>query len=262
VRSCVAGPVFAKRRRKARPLVGTNVLGFTGPPPHLELGAEGRFSRSTERGKSECAPIERRNSILTDDMSQGQSRVRWRFQGHVHHNLCCNEGTFGTSDLYALARAARIYLFHDSGIILHVTGVENIPVHSKIPAAGFLEGPNSPPRSSFTIPTIAAACAWRAVSGVIAIRAYLGGDDPERKGSRQLQRGFKGAPGTLSRVPSIRRRGLRTCALCIMRLGTREGSGARVAESRDGGNTREPTSSSRFRLRYSRIHAALCAGSR
>jgi hypothetical protein len=131
----------------------------------------------------------------------------------VHHSLCCNKGTFGTSDLYALARAARIYLFHDSGIILHVTGVENFPVHSKIPAAEFLEGPNSPPPSSFTIPTIAAACAWRAVFGVIAIRAYLGGDDPERKGSRQLQRGFKGASGTLSRVPSIRRHGLRTCAL-------------------------------------------------
>jgi hypothetical protein len=63
--------------------------------------------------------------------------------------------------------------------------------------------------SSLTTSTIAAACARGTVSAVIAIRAYLGGEDPGRKSSRQLQRGFKAATCSLSHEPDFRRRGLR-----------------------------------------------------
>ena len=44
---------------------------------------------------------------------------------------------------------------------------------------------------SLRISTIAAPCAGRTVSSVVAIRAYLGGEDPERERSRELQRGFQ-----------------------------------------------------------------------
>jgi len=64
--------------------------------------------------------------------------------------------------------------------------------------------------SSLSTSTIAAPCAGRTVPGVIAIRAYLGSDGPGRKRSRQLQRGFETAAGTLSRDPCVRRRGLGT----------------------------------------------------
>ena len=66
------------------------------------------------------------------------------------------------------------------------------------------------PLSSCPTSTIAAPCAGRTISGVIAIRACLRGEDPERKRSRQLQRGFETAAGTLSRDPCVRRRGLGT----------------------------------------------------
>jgi hypothetical protein len=69
------------------------------------------------------------------------------------------------------------------------------------------------PLSSCPTSTIAAPCAGRTISGVIAIRACLRGEDPERKRSRQLQRGFEGAPDAPSREPGVRRPGLRTCAL-------------------------------------------------
>lgn len=45
--------------------------------------------------------------------------------------------------------------------------------------------------SFLTIATIAAPCAGRAVSGVVAIRACLRGWSPEEKRSRQMQRGFQ-----------------------------------------------------------------------
>ena len=64
--------------------------------------------------------------------------------------------------------------------------------------------------SSLSTSTIAAPCAGRTVPGVIAIRAYLGSDGPGRKRSRQLQRGFEAAAGTLARDPGVRRRGLGT----------------------------------------------------
>jgi len=66
------------------------------------------------------------------------------------------------------------------------------------------------PPSFLSTSTIAAACARRTISGVIAIRACLRGEDPERKRSRQLQRGFEAAAGTLSHDPAVRRRGLGT----------------------------------------------------
>src|SRR5690242_7983925 len=51
-----------------------------------------------------------------------------------------------------------------------------------------------PGHADFLLPsTLAAACAGRTVSGVIAIRACLRGEDPERKRSRQLQRSFEAA---------------------------------------------------------------------
>jgi len=64
------------------------------------------------------------------------------------------------------------------------------------------------PLAPLTTSTIAAACAGRTVAGVIAIRAYPGGEDPERKCSRQLQRGFEAAARTLSGSPGVRRREL------------------------------------------------------
>jgi hypothetical protein len=80
--------------------------------------------------------------------------------------------------------------------------------YTQNPRTGFLGGPTSPP-SSLTIPTVAAPCAWRTIAGVIAVRAYLGGEDG-RKRSRQLQRGFEAAAWTLSREPGVRRRRLGT----------------------------------------------------
>jgi hypothetical protein len=79
--------------------------------------------------------------------------------------------------------------------------------YTQNPRTRFL-GPTSPP-SSLTIPTVAAPCAWRTIAGVIAVRAYLGGEDG-RKRSRQLQRGFEAAAWTLSREPGVRRRRLGT----------------------------------------------------
>ena len=61
---------------------------------------------------------------------------------------------------------------------------------------------------SLTIPTIAAPCAGRTVSSVVAIWACLGGEGPGRKGSRQFQRGFEAAGYSLSHKAGIRRRGL------------------------------------------------------
>src|SRR5215471_18669129 len=55
--------------------------------------------------------------------------------------------------------------------------------------------------SSLCPSAIAALCAGRAVSGAIAIRAYLGGEDPERERPRQIQCGFEGAACELSREP-------------------------------------------------------------
>jgi len=57
----------------------------------------------------------------------------------------------------------------------------------------------------------------RTVAGVVAIRVYLGGQEPRRKGSRQVQRGFEGAPGTASREAGVLRLGLRTRALYRVR---------------------------------------------
>ena len=47
--------------------------------------------------------------------------------------------------------------------------------------------------SSVSTSTITATCTGRTVSGVVAIRAYLGGEKPGGEGSRQVQRGFKDA---------------------------------------------------------------------
>ena len=85
--------------------------------------------------------------------------------------------------------------------------------------------------SSLSTSTIAAPCAWRTVSAVIAIQAYLGGEDPGRKSSRQFQRGFESPPSTPSREPGVRRLGLLTGFLYNARPGTREVAGARAAES-------------------------------
>jgi hypothetical protein len=64
--------------------------------------------------------------------------------------------------------------------------------------------------SSHSTSTIAAPCAGRTVARVVAIRAYAGGEYPERKSPRKFQRGFKGASGTPSREPGVRTHGLRT----------------------------------------------------
>jgi hypothetical protein len=64
--------------------------------------------------------------------------------------------------------------------------------------------------SFMTASTIAAACAWRTVSGVVAIRACLGSEGPGRKGLRQLRRGFKAAAYSFADKPGVRRRGLGT----------------------------------------------------
>jgi hypothetical protein len=58
--------------------------------------------------------------------------------------------------------------------------------------------------------TIAAPCVWRTVTGVVAIRAYSGGEDPGRKRSRQFQRGFEAAADSFSRWGTLRRCGLKT----------------------------------------------------
>src|SRR5262249_8432495 len=55
--------------------------------------------------------------------------------------------------------------------------------------------------------TIAAPCAGRTVSAVIAIRAYALGEDPGGKGSRQVQRGFKAAANRFSQGHGVRGRG-------------------------------------------------------
>ena len=64
--------------------------------------------------------------------------------------------------------------------------------------------------------TITTRRAGRTVSGVIAIRAYLGGEDPGREGSCQLQCCFKAAAGTLSHDSSVRRRGFEESLLQIV----------------------------------------------
>jgi len=64
--------------------------------------------------------------------------------------------------------------------------------------------------SSLSPSTIAAPCVGRAVASVIAIRAYPGGKDPERKRPCQFQRGFKAAASSLRYVPGVRRRELPT----------------------------------------------------
>ena len=63
--------------------------------------------------------------------------------------------------------------------------------------------------STFSPSTIAAPCAGRAVSGVVAIRAYLRGEDPERKSSREFHRSFEAGAGVFSHRPALRSRGLR-----------------------------------------------------
>jgi hypothetical protein len=75
--------------------------------------------------------------------------------------------------------------------------------------------------SSVSNPTIAARCARRTVSGVLAIRTYLRGEDAGRKRSRQLQRGFEAAAGTLSGSPGVRMRGLETRTVDCFREDTR-----------------------------------------
>jgi hypothetical protein len=65
-------------------------------------------------------------------------------------------------------------------------------------------------RSSTSTSTIAAARALRTVSAVVAIRAYLGGEDAGRESSREPQRGFEGAAFRFSHEPGVRRRGLGT----------------------------------------------------
>jgi hypothetical protein len=67
--------------------------------------------------------------------------------------------------------------------------------------------------SSLPSSTIAAACAWRTVSAVVAMRAYLGGEDPGRKSSCQFRCGSKGATRTLPHEPGVRRCGLWTRSL-------------------------------------------------
>jgi hypothetical protein len=58
--------------------------------------------------------------------------------------------------------------------------------------------------------TLAAPCAGRTVAGVIAIRAYPGGKDPERKSSRQFQRGLKLLRALRGQESGVRTHGLRT----------------------------------------------------
>ena len=64
--------------------------------------------------------------------------------------------------------------------------------------------------SPFRSLTIAAPRTGRTVSGVVAIWTYPGGERPERKRSRQLQRGFEAAADTFSHGGALSRRGLRT----------------------------------------------------
>src|SRR5262249_23738674 len=66
-------------------------------------------------------------------------------------------------------------------------------------------GRQLPPLSPLTASTIAAPRAGRTVAGVEAIRARLGGEDPERKSSRQIQRGFKAPTCCLSHELDWRR---------------------------------------------------------
>jgi hypothetical protein len=87
------------------------------------------------------------------------------------------------------------------------------------PALNLHEHPLRGAPSSFCSLTIAAPCAGRTVASVIAIRACLRGEDPERKRSRQLQRGFEAAARTLSRDPGVRRRGLGTRTVDCFRGG-------------------------------------------
>ena len=112
--------------------------------------------------------------------------------------------------------------------------------------------------SSLFPSTIAAPRAGRTVAGVIAIRAHPGAVDPDRKKPRQFQRGFKAAACTLRHE---RRAWTAACGpgLSVIRWGTREGSGAHTIED---GVVCALIRVIRFRLRYSRIHAALRAGSR
>jgi len=74
--------------------------------------------------------------------------------------------------------------------------------------------PGSPitPFSPRAISTIAAARAGRTVAGVVAVRAYMRGEDPERKRSRQLQRGLETAVNSFSQGHGLRKRGLGTRA--------------------------------------------------
>jgi len=79
----------------------------------------------------------------------------------------------------------------------------------------------TPPLSSLRTSTVAAPCAGRAISAVIAIRACLRGEDPERKRSRQLQRGFEAAARAFSGSPGVRMRGLGTRTVDCFREDTR-----------------------------------------
>jgi hypothetical protein len=77
-------------------------------------------------------------------------------------------------------------------------------------AADNLRFSELPPLSSLTTSTIAAPRAWRTIARVIAIRAYPGSEDPQRKRSREVQSGFKAAACRFSPVTRVRRSGLRT----------------------------------------------------